>query len=361
MINITQKQAIKRYDTLPEPLKEALWSPYLTSIINQATNGLGEELVLGVNILIGDVLMGFSLPDDFGKNLKEAIEIDPKKADEISEEINKKIFLPLKAEIEKNYNPTISEKAEEESQPTPLEAVAQEVSGIKPIKIETGESAKTAASAPITVKPLAEQPSFPAEQSKKTEEAEPAPIPLEPMVMREEKISPLQRAVNLGDFQIELPQTKKPIASAIAAEFEMGDRLVPPSKTTAPKSEIPRVVHYSAYKTNLSEIAGKPSQTVAVESASKDQTINKNAFGKLQEKSAPTPAPLADNPIIKTEKNTIASPVSQEKTKDDQQKSPAKFINLNNLGITIESPAPVKNISDGSGPELKGNTIDLSK
>ncbi|MCL5733685.1 MAG: hypothetical protein M1334_03440 [Patescibacteria group bacterium] len=355
MININQKQAIKRYDTLPQSLKDAVWSPYLNDIVRRRVAGLGDYTILIVGTLVGDVLMGFSLADDFEKNLKEAVDIDPKKATEISEEINKKIFLPLKAEIENNYNPVVAEETEE-SQSTPLEAAAREVSGIQPLKIETGTPAEAQPATPAPAQAAAKQPA-PAGQPSLTETPEPAPVPLEPIVMREEKVSPLQRSVNLGDFQIELPQTRKPVASAVAAEFELGNFPASPASKTPPKPaaqkpEIPKVVHYSAYKTNLSDAANKPNQPAVASGTTEGQPANKNAFSKLQEGSAAVTAHSMITPSM---------PLPPEKTKGEQRESAIKFVNLNNLGVTTEPAAPAKNPPEKSGPEIKGNTVDLSR
>lgn len=111
MLNISQNQALKRWGTLPEILRESILSSYNAEILWRTCQNqhLSDDKIDKVAILAGDVLMGFIHPEDFALEIKEALNINIGIADTIATEINRKIFFPLKNELEKIYQPTVPE------------------------------------------------------------------------------------------------------------------------------------------------------------------------------------------------------------------------------------------------------------
>jgi hypothetical protein len=397
MLNISQDQAIRRYDTLPKTLKDAIFSDYTNVVILKSAhdNHLNNYQTDDLGIIVGDILMGFIHPNDLEKQLKENLELEPLVVSDIAKEINQKILTPLTSDIEKNYNPEISEvepiRAEEAGQeapqsmevaPTPIlgkENISETAVSPQPLKIESETPIAEKKISPLAEKFAAKATAPVATLTPESaNKAEPAPMPLEPTIIHEEQATPLQKSINLGDFQIELPQSKKPVASAIAAEFEMGNYRAPavsatakqPVVSTAPKTEIPRVVHYSAYSTPLSSPIKPKSesslgeQTTSATSSEQAASLkpetnlgeqaNKNAFTQLGKNK---PEETISLPLKSPEKNLGANAQSETAARTGE-KPASKFINLNDFGIVNET---AKSATTPKGPEIKGNTVDLTK
>ena len=107
MINVLEEQVTKRWDGLPSKLKEAIFSETNNDFLRElgATNNLSEEIIDQIALTVGDVLMGFLSSDDFEQEIRSANQLDSTVARSISQEINKKIFDPLREDIQRNYAP----------------------------------------------------------------------------------------------------------------------------------------------------------------------------------------------------------------------------------------------------------------
>tara|TARA_Y100000310_G_scaffold289888_1_gene316621 strand:+ start:679 stop:2001 length:1323 start_codon:yes stop_codon:yes gene_type:complete len=136
----------ERIDSLPISLKEPLFSVGTGGVVHEISEEqhFSSHHIDVLMILVGRVLYGFLHPSDFEKELERELGIDTKIVHVISEEIKKKIFAPINAEIIKNYRPLTPEeissakKKEKEVKKTPV-----------PIK---AEKKKTAAAPKDTVK-----------------------------------------------------------------------------------------------------------------------------------------------------------------------------------------------------------------
>ncbi len=112
MIKITHQQILNRYDTIPERLKEAGFSPFNTKIIQQ----IGEEQhftddkVSEISKLVGYILFGFIHPEDLAKEIKIELDIAPEIANAVAQEVDQKIFASIREELEKVYQPPTEEK-----------------------------------------------------------------------------------------------------------------------------------------------------------------------------------------------------------------------------------------------------------
>jgi hypothetical protein len=104
---ISRKQALERWDILPEILREALVSEINSDFIwktCEAENVPSQRIPLA-SALTGYVLMGFLHPEDIHEELKSQLGLDPKTSKDIEDAFNKRIFSSLRSEIDKIYKP----------------------------------------------------------------------------------------------------------------------------------------------------------------------------------------------------------------------------------------------------------------
>ena len=105
---ITEQQFQKRFDILPDILKDALSSESDIKSVRQICRAHylnDEEKILIVEQLTGLVILGFVLPDDLSQEISENLHLDKKHVDDIASEIDRKIFSPIKSDLEKVYSP----------------------------------------------------------------------------------------------------------------------------------------------------------------------------------------------------------------------------------------------------------------
>lgn len=114
---------------MPEILREAMSSEINSDIVWKAAENehLAEEKIVVVSKFVGYVLMGFIHPEDLAREIKENLGIDIRIATSIADPINKKIFQPLRQELETIYSPTASgaealatEEGEQAMSPQPV-------------------------------------------------------------------------------------------------------------------------------------------------------------------------------------------------------------------------------------------------
>lgn len=107
MLQVTQEQAIERWDALPDNLREAIVSEDNADILWNLcrSNHLNEEKTRRVSLVAGDVLMGFMHPDadDIAREIRERTDIHPEIALAIAKELEKKIFSRLRSDLDRIY------------------------------------------------------------------------------------------------------------------------------------------------------------------------------------------------------------------------------------------------------------------
>ncbi|MBN2197754.1 hypothetical protein JW698_00945 [Candidatus Wolfebacteria bacterium] len=111
MLKISRQQVLNRWDTLSNKFKEALFSEYNYDFLLQICEKqhLTEDKIRKIAILVGDVIFGFLHPEDLAKEIKNELNINQEIASSIAEEIDKKIFLSIRDELEKVYQPPVKE------------------------------------------------------------------------------------------------------------------------------------------------------------------------------------------------------------------------------------------------------------
>jgi hypothetical protein len=122
MLNITREQALQRWDTLPETIKEAMYEPVvITAVQSVAGNyGIADEISLReIETIAGDVFMGFLRNDTYeiAREISERIGLPNDRATKAANDLRKKAFAQFQDEIEKIYAPleTANESASEPS------------------------------------------------------------------------------------------------------------------------------------------------------------------------------------------------------------------------------------------------------
>lgn len=107
MINVSPKQALERWDVLPENLKEAMFSERNADILWQICEAqhLSENKIHMISTIVGDVILGFIGAEDITLEIQDRITLDQRIIQIIAREINQRILPPLREEINKIYSP----------------------------------------------------------------------------------------------------------------------------------------------------------------------------------------------------------------------------------------------------------------
>lgn len=125
----TTKQLQERYKSLPEDLKDTIWSAESANAIQSISKkyNLNIEQMGKLSSETGLVLLGFTHPKDYIKNLSASISIDMDTARKIAEEVNNIIFSKIKENLKKLHGigvestpPAPSAKTQEKLKETPL-------------------------------------------------------------------------------------------------------------------------------------------------------------------------------------------------------------------------------------------------
>ena len=101
----TKEELWKLYEKLPQELKEAVFSNENAENILQICNrnGVNDDRISEITKYIGRVLMGVLPPDELRETLEKKLKLDKEMAKRISQEINRFIFYPVKANLEELY------------------------------------------------------------------------------------------------------------------------------------------------------------------------------------------------------------------------------------------------------------------
>lgn len=100
-LNISKEQFWKLYEGLPQELKDALFAPETGEQIEQTCQKYGVETAQADEIisLVGRVLLGLALPEDFQAVLENDLKMKKEIAKNVNHEINRFIFYPVKESL----------------------------------------------------------------------------------------------------------------------------------------------------------------------------------------------------------------------------------------------------------------------
>jgi hypothetical protein len=107
MISITQQQSRDRYKVIPPELQDLIFAETTADTFEHIgeENHLTKDKVYELGRIAGLVLLGFLHRDDTRKELQEALGVNPMIANELQNELNKKLFLPVADLLDKVYSP----------------------------------------------------------------------------------------------------------------------------------------------------------------------------------------------------------------------------------------------------------------
>src|SRR3989338_4689731 len=98
MGRLTPDEFRAKYAALPENLREAYSSVNTTEILEEIgkKHGLHIDETGGLVDETGYVMLGVTPPQEYIKNLAEALEIPREKAKEIAVDVNEQVFKPIR-------------------------------------------------------------------------------------------------------------------------------------------------------------------------------------------------------------------------------------------------------------------------
>lgn len=108
MSDYTQEQFWKLYKKLPEELQEALFSIESADFVYELCVKNNIEKFSEINKYIGDVLIGILPVAKFQETLEKELDIETEIAKNVTQEINRFIFYPVRIELEKLYQTEIT-------------------------------------------------------------------------------------------------------------------------------------------------------------------------------------------------------------------------------------------------------------
>lgn len=341
LVSIEQK--LNRWDSLPVSLKEALASGENSQILLDILKKehIPEEKFEIIALIIGDIIFGFKHSEDLTKELMENIKVVRPLAEALAEQINRKIFLPVKEDLRTVYSPVLIKKPETSS----VQAVGTEIAKIAEMKpeeiipaaleqqekkeddnkIDLSSLTKIDSVAPFAKEPaeITEEP-FAASIATEFTEDEPA------IIHKEEKLKPISKIKSslsgfLG-FGRNEPIKKEEQKSVIAKiEMEIPQELkeqfeqTETAKTEAPKFKI---VHYSDLRTPLDNLGGEIAQPGFNDTKPKEETILPSEQEKILESMIIEPEKNQEVVIKKEEleKVIIKDYTAENGLKDQQEK-----------------------------------------
>lgn len=133
MSDYTQEQFWKLYKKLPEELQEALFSIESADFVYELCVKNNIEKFSEINKYIGDVLIGILPVAKFQETLEKELDIETEIAKNVTQEINRLIFLPVRPSIERLHEiKTVTPKTQTEQNKEFKKPIQEE-------KIETKE------------------------------------------------------------------------------------------------------------------------------------------------------------------------------------------------------------------------------
>lgn len=138
-----QDEMWKIYETLPEELKQAVFSAENADHIFSICERYDIQECSKLASLVGLVLMGVLLPRDFAGALVQELGLQPDIAQRASQEVNRFVFYPVKTHIEQLHR-KVGEEAQkpEVGIPTPRHGERIEEYTVEPEQSEKSQEPK---------------------------------------------------------------------------------------------------------------------------------------------------------------------------------------------------------------------------
>lgn len=119
---IPQEQVIKRFQLLPDALKDAIFSVRTVDAILKhcALRSVAEDQIHLVGALTSDVLLGYLPPENFSTEIQKETGMEREKALQIAHDLDREIFSEVRLELKKLYPPTFHTPAVSSSPSHPV-------------------------------------------------------------------------------------------------------------------------------------------------------------------------------------------------------------------------------------------------
>ena len=373
-------EAQKRFDTLPENLKKEMLADKNVQLISSIAQDykIAENDVKKIAMLVGEVFLGYIKPEEIASELNKYFGVDLQKSNFIEIELKQKLFNPLKADLDKIYNPPKLE-AEEETQETgpaviSLEKEAAPISNItkiplqKPSEIITEKKpelktpiAPTMSGAPI------KQVNFPAQPTKTETPASEGPFvihtqnqPTKPLTPQFPKETPslnlkvdesiIQKAPTVKPISVRL-ESQQPTSEAPKFQMPISPKPITENKESATKIEPIKPMSAPISATSpemqkpISQLQEKPISQLVSTPIKLEQPKIEIPIKKAD--SIPAPAPTASlyqapQPAKVVHYSAFKTPLTPAGTpKKQEQNKEKEYINLSTF------------------TKVSGNTVDL--
>lgn len=106
MPDYPKEQLWELYKDIPKDLQKAAFSKEVAANIQEVcteSSVADDDVIFDITKNIGYVFLGLLSPNEFSHVLEKELKIEKKKAEQISSEITKFVFLPLKKSLEALY------------------------------------------------------------------------------------------------------------------------------------------------------------------------------------------------------------------------------------------------------------------
>lgn len=281
MIEISREQLSRRYESMPQDLREALFSAESDELIWTIgdLHHLSDDKKSELARVVGDVIMGFIHIDDMANQITLDLMIDARLAKTLAQEITTKVLNPVLEEIKENYQPPMA--MTDIIKPEFFEAPEIEIGptvGFSP-ELKDGETGEKfaelkekiqkgiAQEEELTTSEVLQPKSQPIFGTSEVGNMEQAPA----IIHKETELSSASSGARktLGGifgFLKKQPE-EKPGQSAVVAEVQIGQEQKEQKKETEPREkELPveksvtpsleqsipeRIVHYSGFRTPI--------------------------------------------------------------------------------------------------------------
>ncbi|PIU99234.1 hypothetical protein COS59_00835 [Candidatus Wolfebacteria bacterium CG03_land_8_20_14_0_80_36_15] len=360
MLLIPEQEIQKRFRQLPEKLKAALSLPATFKTVDNIcqTNYLKKEWVEDVAMVTAEVLLGFLHLEDATKELQEIIGLNYKIANSVSQDIEKKIFAPLKEEIDKVYAPLppLEEMKEAPSMP---EKPKEEIK-ISPPPVDLRP-------APLPVVPKtpmpSPEPSTPEAKKPTPTEPEPAAILFKPETTIATPAAPEIKKPSLGGlFGIFARKEKKPTKEKVKAQIETPHPSLETKGPKIAKTEAPtfKVVHYTQFEPQAPSTAESPKMIFGAPQPSKPPISPQPPLAH-KPTAPPSPPGFLEKAKLVTQKPSEEKLLAQpeQKEKEMKEKEMIDLETLQKVKIKVEDEKTLP--ADRQAKPSNEDIVDLRK
>ncbi len=377
-------EAQKRFEILPENLKKEMLADKNVQLISSICQDykIPEEDVKKVALLVGEVFLGYIKPEEISSELNKYFGVELQKSNFVEIELKQKLFNPLKAELEKVYNPPKIEEAEEIKEAAPaiikLEKEAAPISAIpaiplqKPSEIITEKKTETKTPSPFIIgsTPIKDIPvktelaTQPIKTNFETPTKKEIPVSEGPFVIqtKTEAVKPLtpQFPKETPSLNLKVDESliqKAPIIKPVSVHLESEQQIA-----NGPKFQMPVTLNKpTVSQEQKSAIPAQP--TVKTAPVAEKTALPKTESPKIEIpiKTSPIPAPATGSQTLKqlSEQQTVEK-------KSLYQEEPVKTVHYSNFKTPLspsglpKKPEPAREfINLSTFTKVSGNTVDL--